>query len=82
MTYSDSVVLEKIFKRPTQFLGFCDYLSFKEDLALYSNKRPMGHIAHQKNLDPYRNIFPISNMHFISPIQPLGAMILTNLLSF
>jgi hypothetical protein len=44
----------------------------------------MGQIAHLRNLGPYRNIFPISNMHFISicPIQPSGAMILTNLLSF
>jgi hypothetical protein len=33
---------------------------------LISNKRPMGHIAHLRNLGPHRNIFPISNMHFIS----------------
>jgi hypothetical protein len=38
------------------------------------NKRPMGHIAHLKNLGPYRNIFPISNMYFISicSIRPSG----------
>jgi hypothetical protein len=43
--------------------------------------RPMGHITHLRNLGPYKNIFPISNMHFISiyPIPPSGAMILTNL---
>jgi hypothetical protein len=47
-------------------------------------KRPMGHITQLRNLGPYRNIFPISNRHFISicPIWPSGAMILTNLLSF
>jgi hypothetical protein len=33
------VVLEKmIFKWPTPFLHFCDYLPLKEDLALYLNK--------------------------------------------
>jgi hypothetical protein len=37
MTYSGSVVLEKIFKWPTSFLHFCDYLPFEEDLALYLN---------------------------------------------
>jgi hypothetical protein len=53
-----------------------------EDVSL--NKRPMGYIPHQSNLGPYRNILPISNMHFISicPIWPSGAMILINLLLF
>jgi hypothetical protein len=44
----------------------------------------MGHIAHLRNLGPYENIFPISNMHFISIclIRPSRVMILTNLPSF
>jgi hypothetical protein len=48
-----------------------------------SEKRPMGHIV-VRNLDPYRNISPIQNMHFISfcPILPWGPLILTNLPSF
>jgi hypothetical protein len=33
MTYSGSVVVEKIFKWPPPH--FCDYLLFEEDLALY-----------------------------------------------
>jgi hypothetical protein len=37
MTYSGSVVLEKIFNSPTQFLHFCDYLPFEEVMALYLN---------------------------------------------
>jgi hypothetical protein len=43
--------------------------------ARNKNKRPMGHIANLRNLGPFRNIFPISNMHFISicPIRPSGA---------
>jgi hypothetical protein len=40
----------------------------------------MGHITHLTNLSPYRNILPILNMHFISPIRPGGGgIILTNL---
>ena len=47
----------------------------------YSNKRPMGHIAHLSNFGLYRNIFPVSNMHFIPicPTPPQGEIILTNL---
>jgi hypothetical protein len=45
------------------------------------NKRSMGHITHMRNLGPYRNIFPILNMHFIPicPTKSSGAMVLTNL---
>jgi hypothetical protein len=35
MTYSGSVVLEKIFKMNPPH--FCDYLPFEDDLALYLN---------------------------------------------
>jgi hypothetical protein len=38
MTYSGSLVLEKIFSDTTTFLYFCDYLPFEEELALYLNK--------------------------------------------
>jgi hypothetical protein len=35
-SFFGSVVLKKkIFNDPTQFLQFCDYLPFQEDLALY-----------------------------------------------
>jgi hypothetical protein len=38
MTYSDSVVLENIFKWPNPiFCIFCNYLPFEEDLALCLN---------------------------------------------
>jgi hypothetical protein len=37
MTYSGSVVLEKIFKWPHPISDFCDYLPSEEDLALYLN---------------------------------------------
>jgi hypothetical protein len=49
--------------------------------GIKKHKRLMGHIAHMRNLGPYKNIFPISYMHFISicPTQPSGAMILTKL---
>jgi hypothetical protein len=35
MTYSGSVVLEKIFKWTHPIFAFCDYLPFEKDLALY-----------------------------------------------
>jgi hypothetical protein len=57
------------------------YLAFKQKKTNLKNT-PRGHIAHLRKLGPYKNIFPISNMHFISIclIQPgLGTMILTNL---
>ena len=34
MTYSGSVVLEKILNDSILTLNFCDYLPFEEDLAL------------------------------------------------
>jgi hypothetical protein len=37
MTYSGSVVLEKIFKWPHPIFEFCDYFLFEEDPALYLN---------------------------------------------
>jgi hypothetical protein len=37
MTYSGSVVLEKILNDPTPFLYFCNCLPFEKDLALYLN---------------------------------------------
>jgi hypothetical protein len=37
MTYSGSVVLEKIFKWIYPILAFWDYLPFEEDMTLYLN---------------------------------------------
>jgi hypothetical protein len=38
------------------------------------NKRPMGHIAHLRNLGPYKSIFQISNMHSLKlPHPTLGS---------
>jgi hypothetical protein len=49
------------FKKLSLSLCFVDM--FLKEL---DKQEAMGHIAHLRNLGLYRNILPISNMHFIS----------------